>query len=81
MRGGIRNIDNYFHQVVPIDDFTLTPMALDILCFVTGGAKMIHDLQNRVRQPVRRYLTPVVKLKGKQDLESPLLAAHRSPFP
>ena len=38
MRGGIRNIDNDFHQVVPIDDFTLAPMALDFLCFVAGGA-------------------------------------------
>ena len=58
MRGGIRNIDNDFHQVVPLDDFTLAPMALDFLCFVTGGAKMIHDLQNRVRQPIRGISRP-----------------------
>jgi len=81
MRGGIRNIDYDFHQVVAIDDFTLAPMALDFLGFVIGGAKMIHDLQNRVRQSILGYFTPVVKLKGKQDLESPPLAAHRSPFP
>ena len=67
-------------QRVPIHHAALTPMAFDLLRFVADRAEVIYDLQHRLRQPLARHFTPVIELKRKQYLESPLSAAHRSSF-
>src|SRR5262245_49748300 len=75
----VGHIDEYPHQVVPVDDPTVPPVTFHLLRLVTGGTEVIHDLEDGVGEPLRRYLSAVVKAKGKQDLESPPSAAHRWP--
>jgi hypothetical protein len=40
-------------------------MTLDFLSLVTCGAEMVHNLQNRLGQPIRWNITAIVKPKGK----------------
>lgn len=42
----------------------MTPMTFYLLCFITGCAKMIDNLQNSISQPFGRDFSPVIKLKG-----------------
>ena len=69
------------HEVVAVHDRAVTSVPFDALGFITGGAELFDDLQNRLSQPFARDVAAVVELEREQHLESPPPAAHRSPSP
>jgi hypothetical protein len=56
----------------------MLPMTFDGKCFIAGGAEMVDDFENGIGEPLRRNLASVIEPEWKQNLVSPLLAAHRS---
>jgi hypothetical protein len=73
------HVDSDSDQIIPIEDTTVPPMALDLLGFIAGRAKLVDNLQDGCGDPFGRNGTPVIELEGKQHLEAPPLAAHRWP--
>ena len=53
-------------------------MPFNLLSLVTGRPKMIDDFKYSFCEPVLWNWPAVIELKGKQNLESPPLAAHKS---
>ena len=53
-------------------------MPLNLLSLVTRSPKMIDDFKYSLGEPLLWNGPAVIELKGKQNLESPPLAAHRS---
>jgi len=79
--GRVRHVNDDSHEIVSVEDATMTPVAFDFLCLVTGRAEVVHDLQNGFGEPFRGHIPSIIELEREQYLESPPLAAHRSPFP
>ena len=73
-------IYNYAHEVVPIENASMTPMSFNFLCFVTGRPEMRNYFQNRFDEPLRIDGSSIIELKGKQNLEPPPRVAHRWSF-
>jgi hypothetical protein len=78
---GVGYIDDEPNQVVAIENGALSPMAFDFLSFVAGGAELLDDFEEGVSEPLGGDVAAVVELEREQHLESPPLAAHKSPFP
>ena len=53
------------YKIVPIENATLAPMALDLLCFIAGCAQVIDNFEDGFCNPFRRDFTAVVKLNGE----------------
>lgn len=77
VRGRIRHIHDYLHQVIPVENAAVSPVTFHLLGFVAGRSEVIRYFQHRLGQPFRGNRTTIVKLKRKQYLESPPLAAHK----
>lgn len=63
---GIGNINNNFYEIVAVHDAADTPVPLDFLRFVAGGAKMVDDFQDCFGQPLRRYVAPSLNWRGSK---------------
>src|SRR5262249_5659717 len=77
----VRHIHDDADEVVPVQDATVPPVALDALRLVAGRPETINDFEDGVGKPLLRHLAAVVKLEGEEYLEAPIAAAHRSPSP
>ena len=74
---GICHVNNQPHEIIPIEDTALAPMAFEFLCFVAGGSEVVYDFQDRFCKSFGGHIPPVIELKREQHLESPPPAAHR----
>ena len=75
--GLTRHVDGQTYQCVTVHHTFVTPVPFDFLSFLAGGAEVIRYFQDRFSQPLAGHVSSVIKLKGKQHLESPPVAAHR----
>jgi hypothetical protein len=41
----------------------MTPMSFEFLCLVTGCAELVHDFQDRFREPFARHVPTVIELE------------------
>jgi hypothetical protein len=78
---GVGYIHDDLYQVIPIENPAVPPVPFYFLCLITGSTEVVHNFKNSFGNPFCRHFPPIIELKGKQDLESPLPAAHRSLFP
>ncbi len=79
--GRVGHVRDQPHQIVPIQDTSMTPMRFEFLCLVADGAEVGGDFQGRFRKLLGWHISPVIELQGEQHLESPPRAAHRLSFP
>jgi hypothetical protein len=51
---------------------------LDPLCLIADRAEVICYLQDGFGKPFARHISTIIESKGKQNLQSPPVAAHMS---
>ena len=74
----VGHVDYDPHEIVSVDDASVSPVTLDFLRLVTGGAEVIDDVQHGLCEPFRGHSPAVIELERKQHLVAPLSAAHKS---
>jgi hypothetical protein len=73
--GQVGYVEDGPHEIISIEDASVSPVALDFLRFVAGGAEVIHDLQDGLGEPFRRHRAAVIELDRKQHFVAPPSAA------
>jgi hypothetical protein len=44
--GQVGHVNDDAHEIISIEDASVSPVALGLLRFVAGGAELVYDLQN-----------------------------------
>jgi hypothetical protein len=79
--GSVGDVDDDPDEIIAMQDLAVSPVPFDLLGLVARGPEAIHDLQDRLGQPLAGHFPAVIESEWEQDLEPPPVAAHRSPCP
>jgi hypothetical protein len=77
----IRGVNDYFNEIVAVENAFLPSMALNLLSLEARGIEFVNDFQYRFGQYFRTYFLPVVKLKREQYHVTPQFAVNKLLYP
>src|SRR5262245_9235456 len=62
--GAVRDIYDDSHQVVPVENPTVTPVPFHTLGLVTGRSKMLDDFEHRLSHPFSWHVSSIIEPEG-----------------
>jgi hypothetical protein len=75
----VRRGDDDPHEVMPIQNAAVPPLAPNPLRFIADSALLVDNLQRRFGNAFARHGAAIIELKRRQHFEALRLAPHRSP--
>jgi hypothetical protein len=62
--GTVRDVDDNPHEVVPVENATVTPVPFYFLGLVTGSTKVIHDFKHSLSGQFCWDIPSIIESKG-----------------